>query len=221
MADVAELVRRAEDYPFDPPLESFVFGGDPAELALDGRIPVLAAGSNASPQQLARKFGPHAGAIPVLRALLYDRVVVYSAHFSSYGAVPATLAEAPGSASLVFVTWLDESQLEVMHASEATGRNYDFVELEMTAEVDRVGRIERAFAYLSRAGPLRLRARPVRLAEIPTAACPWPALFQAALLRLLHRRLAADRSYEAFVAELVRDEAYRARATRALAMLDG
>jgi len=55
--------------------------------------PVLAYGSNASVQQLRREFSGFTTFtfIPVIKAKLYNFGVVYSAHFSAYGAVPLTL----------------------------------------------------------------------------------------------------------------------------------
>ena len=54
--------------------------------------PILAAGSNASPQQLLRKFGDAQGlAIPVVHGQIGGYSSVYSAHLTRYGALPATL----------------------------------------------------------------------------------------------------------------------------------
>lgn len=55
---------RAVDYPFDIPTSSFVFHPgtgsavpfEAADVDADGRVAVLAVGSNASPSQLRRKF---------------------------------------------------------------------------------------------------------------------------------------------------------------------
>ncbi len=217
LEQASELVRRAEGYPFDPPLGSWVLRGNEAgRFDLEGRLPLLAIGSNASPSRLREKLGEEPGTLPVLRALLADHVVVYSAHFSRYGSVPATLAAAPGAACYVFVLWPDPRQLERLHESEAVGQNYDFVELPAEIEVEGAGRLRRVHAYVSTAGPLRIGGSPVRLAEVASAGCPWPALYQPSLLRLLHRRLAGELSYEAFLARIVADEAWRAETGRRL-----
>lgn len=213
------ILRQAEGYPFDPPLASYVLGGTIDALDLRGRLPVIAAGANASEARLAEQLGKDGGPLPVLRAVLADYVAVYAAHFTRYGSVPATLAEAPGAFCYLFVLWPDPAQLERLHASKALGRDYDFTALSVSLEVDGVGQLSGAHAYVSRAGPLRLAGRPVRLAEVATAGCPWPALFQPALLRLLHRRLDPGCDYESFLASLAADEAYRARAGAALQRL--
>ena len=121
---------RARGYPYSIPERSFVYRDrgigdfDPALLA--GRTPVLAIGSNQSPQRLVQKFGHDAShVIPVQRARLADFDVVYSAHIASYGAVPAMLQTCAGAAVHVAVTWLDDTQLEIMHASEITAANVE------------------------------------------------------------------------------------------------
>ncbi|MYK59998.1 MAG: hypothetical protein F4027_15885, partial [Rhodospirillaceae bacterium] len=94
-------VERAMGYPYAIPDCSFVFdkagrdkaGWRPAEIGgalTDGRHPVLACGSNRSPDQLARKyFDFEAATIPVQRAWLGDFDVVYAAHITGYGAISA------------------------------------------------------------------------------------------------------------------------------------
>ena len=177
-------------------------------------MPVLAAGSNGAPVQLARKFDGTMGAIPVTRALLADWAVAYSAHFTRYGSLPATLVPCPGAQVWLFVNWLSEAQLQRMHETEALGRNYGYVELEgqdITVEGRRIDR--KIGAYRSLRGPLRHAGRPIRMAEVPTACCMWPALLQRAALRLAHRRLAPELDYGAFVTTLARDEVFRERMT--------
>jgi hypothetical protein len=56
------LILRALDYPYSYPAYDFVLdNGSVTPLqdrkSLEGRIPVLAIGSNRSPEQLLRKFG--------------------------------------------------------------------------------------------------------------------------------------------------------------------
>lgn len=64
---------------------------DAASLLAESQVwtPVLAIGSNAGPEQLARKFPaalfPHGVLIPALRAVLPDFDVVYAPLVSSYG----------------------------------------------------------------------------------------------------------------------------------------
>ena len=66
------------------------------ELLSDNLVPVLAIGSNGSPQQLARKFPaskfPSGVLIPVVRAVLEDFDVVYAPLIAAYGACAGTLS---------------------------------------------------------------------------------------------------------------------------------
>lgn len=210
---------RGADYPFAAPLERYVFSTEseiPA-FAVTGRTPVLALGSNAAPQQLRRKFGDRNGHIPVSRAVLHDHVVVYSAHFTAYGALPATLFPFGGGTTFVAVTWLDQAQLAVMHASESVGVNYDYVELEKVKlqhdgdlHLDAPALIG---AYVSRKGMLLHKEQPIRLAETASSGCPLPALTQPAALRFAYRRLGPaitpELDFAAFMQKIIDDEAFR------------
>lgn len=205
---------RAADYPFATPLERFVFvgQGEAPAFSIEGRLPVLALGSNGSPLQLRRKFADLPGHIPVSRAVLFDHVVVYSAHFARYGAIPATLHRHPGGIAFVALTWLDDRQLARMHESESLGVNYDYVEVEdvrlehdggIVADQLPVG------AYVSRFGPLLHEGKPIRVAETASSGCPLPALTQPAVLRFAHRRIAPELDFDAFMRRLVEDETFR------------
>ena len=98
------LIALATGYPYEFPACSYLFADharhplpDDLLAELTGRIPVIACGSNRAPEQLARKFQdwPLPLRIPVLCAKLAGFDVVYSAHFTRYGAVPATLHPSP------------------------------------------------------------------------------------------------------------------------------
>lgn len=216
----AEAVRRAESYPFDLPFGSFRYR-EGIHQAFDGvdadRHPVLAIGSNGAPSQLASKFGICPEGIPVTRAVLMNRAVVYSAHFAAYGSLPATLARAPGCRSWVFVTWLTDEQMAAMHSSEGIGDRYEFVRLD-ASEVDdeTAGPLPGVGCYVSRAGALAHDGAAIRIAEVPTMGCTLPALTQRAALHWAHRRVAAGMSYETFIARLVSDPSFRRASNVAL-----
>lgn len=201
------IVERAEEYPYDLREEAFVFRDgevhpyDVDELA--NRTPVVAIGSNASPRRLASKFG--AGAVvPVRPAELRHRSVVYAAAITSYGAVPATLTEVPGALALVAVTYLDDTQLERMHASESLDRNYELVDVGRLVVIDGKSVAGSVLAYRSLYGPLRIDGKPVRLAEVPTVGTQLSAAYQSSMLALLHRHFAAHGEiYAAFIGDLV------------------
>lgn len=206
-------VRHAEQYPFDIPDRSYAFTGGSGQALLqitDQRTPVLALGSNASPGRLKEKFGDTEESVFVTSALIYGYVVVYSAHFSHYGSLPATLRVMPGAVTRVFVTWLTDEQLETMHDSESLGVNYDFVTLEGTkVDVDGHGELSEVTVYKSRAGSLTHKGGPVGLAEVPSTNCSLPSLTQPAMLRCVHRRLASDLNYRQFMERIIHDHEYR------------
>ena len=80
---------------------------------LNGRQPVLAVGSNASPKQLDRKFAQSGAAndseafVPIVPGTVDDLDVVYAAWVSSYGAVPATVMRSNGSTAARFHQLVD------------------------------------------------------------------------------------------------------------------
>ncbi|MBT5414376.1 MAG: hypothetical protein HOH66_05100 [Rhodospirillaceae bacterium] len=228
MSDCAEAVRRALAYPYDAPGHCYLHGGgevrplDAAEIAAAtrGRVPILASGSNRAPERLAAKFpalGP-AEAIPVTRCRLHGFDAVYSAHFSRYGAIAATLQASPGTVVELAVTWLAEAQLPAMHTSEARGVNYDYARLSgLRIELADGSALDEAFAYIGRRGCLARDGMAVALAEIPAQGRSLPALAQRAVQALARDRLATGLALESFIAENVRAAETRLARTEALA----
>jgi hypothetical protein len=108
--------------------------------AFEPQTPVIGYGSNASPIQLTSKFidDDFAGipVIPTMKGTInYD--VVFSPHFVSYGAMPATIVPMPGTDAEIWVHWLDDAELAQMNASESAGGLYAFGDL--SAEWDIAG----------------------------------------------------------------------------------
>jgi hypothetical protein len=225
-ADPLDIVAWAKSYPFGHPGESYLFRGGaqvtleaPAE-AVRGRVPVIASGSNAAPAQLARKYRTFArGAwIPVTRAHVADFDSVYNAHITAYGSVPATLFPSPGTVLETFITWLDEHELAVMHATEQPGVNYHFSELrELEVEVEGIGVLDAAFAYVSVAGCLSHDGGPVSLAEVPARARRYPARSQGEMLEAIRDRTAPGAALAPFIRENVENPDLRLERSRALA----
>jgi hypothetical protein len=183
-----ERLRRAAAYPYAIPARSFVQLGAralelPAELDLSGRRPLLAYGSNAAPEALARKLAADPGTpLPLLRAELAGFDAVYSDHLSPYGAVPATLHPSPGTALAVFVSYPTEGQRALLASTEP---NYEERRLTgLSCELETGGALEEADAFLSRHGCLLLDGSPVALSAIPARGRVFPALGQAAAKRL-------------------------------------
>ena len=197
---------------------------------LNERTPVLAYGSNAAPLQLARKFRHISQAvIPVLRADVDDIDVVYSAHISRYGAIPATLTASSGTTLHTFVTWLSDAELAVMHASELgqpkpvpvpgnpVPGNYVFGELQGVAISSDVVLDDRpVYAYLSRFGALGLRERPLALAAVTATRRAFTPLAKMDVLESVRDLLAPAQDVETFILSAIRGDAARQEWSRLL-----
>ncbi|MFJ8192600.1 hypothetical protein ACIQ8D_22995 [Streptomyces sp. NPDC096094] len=158
-------------YPGAWPRESGLLDGDrllpldrPVPEDGDGRVPVLAIGSNASPGQLRHKMAEFGidSPIPMVRTRVTGLDIGVSAHVSRMGYVSASPVGAPGVARELFVLWLDAEQLAVIDASEgvpmASG-NFDRAWLPAPAvrvePLDGDGTVLRgAYAYVNRHGVL-------------------------------------------------------------------
>ncbi|MFG3023440.1 hypothetical protein ACGFZQ_33665 [Streptomyces sp. NPDC048254] len=112
-------------YPGIWPADSGLLDGDrlvPLDRLVhdDGRVPVLAVGSNASPAQLQHKMAESgvSGPIPMVRTRVTGLDVGVSAHVSRLGYVSASPVRSPATVRELFVVWLDRHQLEVIDASE-------------------------------------------------------------------------------------------------------
>jgi hypothetical protein len=219
----AGRIARAKAYPFGHPAESYLFEGGRAvalgdvRAATEGRVPVLASGSNAAPDQLARKYAAHPGTvIPVTRARLKDFDSVFNAHIAAYGSVPATLCPSPGTVLRTFITWLDAAALDVMHATEQPGINYHYASLDgIEVAVEGLGTLDRAFAYISVVGCLVHEDAPVALADVPAEGRCLPARGQEEMLALVRDRTAPGAILDDFIDETVLDAELRlARSAR-------
>jgi hypothetical protein len=148
-------------YPFGRAACSFFLGG--CEDVLPQARPLLAYGANGSPQRLAAKLP--GVAVAALAARLHGWAVVHSRHVSAYGQVPATLVPAAGAVADVHVLLVADADRAALDATEP---NYDLTPLAgLDLEVDRLGRLDRADAYLSKHGPLLVDGAPVALGALP------------------------------------------------------
>ncbi len=217
-----DRIAHAKSYPFPAPDHCFLYeGGDWRPLADDnfdchGRAPVLAAGSNQSPEQIHRKFGDlaDAGAIPAQRARLHDFDVVYAAHLTRYGSVPATFQHSPGTAVTVFLLWLNEAQLARMHETE---RNYTYDHLTgIHIALDAGGSLGEAYAYSAKCGCLNHEGDCVSLFEIAAEGRKFTALRQTDMLGVVRDRLAPGTELDIFVGQHIADRAVQQTRSRAM-----
>jgi hypothetical protein len=200
---MAAILRRALEYPYATPERSYLYRDGTAEelpddLDLGARTPLLAYGANAAPEALAYKLATLPGeAMPVLRAELAGFDVVYSAHVSPYGAVPATLQESPGTNAPVFVVFPSPGQLELLTAYEL---NYDLVALDgVSCRLDDGTMVEELAAYRSIHGCLSLDGSEVALAAVRSAGRSLPELDEPAVLERVRARLEPELTLEEFV----------------------
>ena len=206
-------LERALSYPYAAPAHSYIYREGAAHPARIGsaeradRIPVLACGSNRAPAQLGRKFAGIDGAVvPVERVFLADFDSVYAAHVSGYGAIAATLQHSPGCRVELFVTWLAESLMPRMHATEGRGHFYDFVRLEgLDLESEGGDRLDAAFAYNFRGGCLNLGGAETAVAAVPAEGRRYRALDERAVQEEVRRKIEPRMAFEDFVLEAVRD----------------
>lgn len=204
-----ERLALAKGYPYAFPRRSYLFRNGRQEI-LDrfdptARVPVVAFGSNRSPAQLARKYRgwPEGTSIPVTTAWLEHHDVVYSAHFTTYGALPAMLRPTPGVRVEVAITWLTPAQLTRMHETEGP-HNYHFRALTgVGVTAAGVGEITRAYAYFGRRGAFAPAGQAVGLAAIPAEGRTIPALDQPAILDRARDRLAPDAELDRFLLQTI------------------
>ena len=212
------VLQRAIGYPYDITPASFTFvAGEaaPFDPALTkGLYPVIGYGSNQSPQRLRQKYGADHAPIPVQRGWLADHDVVYSAHFASYGSLPAALRHVEGTTVSVAVNWLDEEQLAVMHGTEWD--HYHYVRLtDITLRLAEGELLRQAYVYLCFSGHMVRDGQPVALSEVAENR-RHGALTQIEALALMRDRLAPGIELAEFVRAHIADGDLRAVRTRAL-----
>jgi hypothetical protein len=196
------VFERALGYPWARPPGSYRLTGEEIELlremtpekqehALgaflpDGgdRVPVLAFGSNASPDTLTRKFAylpeEEDRAVLVLTGRLHDFDVGASPHPAVYGSMPATLFPSPGTAVCATVLSVTPTQFTQLAWSEPS---YRLGRLRTRFECDEVGTgFDEIFAFVSRFGSFCVDGRPIALAAIPADGRTAEALTQEQLL---------------------------------------
>ncbi|MBL4692932.1 MAG: hypothetical protein JKY92_06340 [Magnetovibrio sp.] len=216
-------IQHAKSYPFFIPETSYVLDQDgwrehpghanKDRVSKDHLHGVIASGSNASPDQLEHKFKGHEQLLKypiyVTRGQLHDFESVYSAHFTSYGSVPATLASAIGAITDVFVTWLNDDQLARMHETESIGVNYDYVQMpNIKLRLETGDLLQSAYAYLSKRGSLSQHGKPISL----------KAMSQEQVLRYAKSQVTSTtKSLDDFILALIKSPQTRAKYTRRLA----
>lgn len=215
----SDILKRALGYPYVLPGSSYIVHNDSdhpmlAKHAADhrkGRVPVLAIGSNQSPEQIKRKFkGPDWLPIPCERCWLEDFDTVYSAHITAYGSIAAALHPCPGTRVSLYINWLDEQHLPRMHETELGNENYVYAELTGIRIKTEFGLdMSRAFFYRSNAGAFAPNGQPIPLAEVPAENRRYPAMRQSDVQSHVHQATSSDYGFEDFVLSSVNDATLR------------
>ena len=190
-----------------------------APAGLERRSPIITHGSNAAPEQLARKFKTMDAdvIIPVMRGGLGDFDVVYAAHFTSYGAIPATLEASPGTTAEIAVVYLDDAQLAAMHKTEGLGASYVYGRLgSIFLDVDGLDPLLEAYVYLTLHGAAMLQERPVALSAVNAHHRRFQAQPMPAMLALARDHLAPGHGLDEFILETIDDESLRRERTERL-----
>jgi hypothetical protein len=211
MSEGSEVLERAMRYPYAVPAHPFAQLGhrtlspDEVEIDWDRRTPLLAYGSNGSPEVLARKLALSADPVLVEPTWLHDFDVVYSAHISPYGAVPATLQRSPGTVVRVAILHLTPEQLKLVSATEP---NYVATELEgVRCELSSGARSSELSVYLSRHGCLLADGAEVALVAVLARGRRFAELSEPQVLERLRQQLCPAESIDAFVLGNVTDPA--------------
>ncbi len=210
---------RASGYPYDITPTSFTFiegEATPFDPGLtEGRFPVIGYGSNQSPQRLRQKYGTAHAPIPVQRGQLSDHDVVYSAHFASYGSLPAALRHVEGTSVSVAVNWLDEGQLAVMHGTEWD--HYHYAKLtDISLRLAEGETLSEAYVYLCFSGHTVRDGEPIALAEVAAENRRHDAMSQIEALSLMRDRLSPGAGLADFVGAHITDAELRAARTHQL-----
>lgn len=211
MNERSDVVERALGYPYEAPWHPFVQLGhetlapDELEVDRDERTAMLAYGSNAAPEVLARKLALSDQPVLVVPAWLDDFDVVYSAHISPYGAVPATLQRSPGTRVRVHVVYMTDAQIGLVAATEP---NYESARLDgAVCRLDAGEKIIGPAAYLSRHACLLDAGAEVALAAVAADNRSFVSRSEAEMLERLRALFCPDEELETFVLANVTDPA--------------
>lgn len=199
---------------------------DGASFRLENVCPVIASGSNASPEQLYRKY--HGRTDAPIHTILWEfdnLIPVFSSHFAGYGAISACLWRQGGARGHLFVNLLGEAELARMHETESLGIEFNFVQLEF-AQGRQVGRLNGAplaldfHYYDSIHGPLLdAQGQPVVLSCFAVTQHGLQTANEEQILTAVLRELFPGKTRDRAIADIVQSADIRRTATVALKRL--
>ena len=210
---------RALGYPYSSPRGDYLFRNGNVEnldkeFNLEGRTPVLAVGSSRAPEQLHRKFGNNQ-TIPVTELALNDYDVVYSAHITSYGSVPATLCFSQGATVKLALNWLKPNQLEIMHRTEAVGFNYDYCKLnKLSAQPEIPYENLSVGCYIARRGAICINGKPVALSAVAASNRGFSEMNQTDVIKHVKTLYGNGDELETWLAQMISNPQLREEVTK-------
>ena len=204
-----------------PAAEALAMVGAHRSTPMEKRTALIAYGANRAPERLKEKLADLSGpqsVVPMMRARLTGFDIVFSAHFTAYGAIPATLGYRPGVTVDISVLFVDDQQRDRLDAGEHVGVNYErrsFDALDLL--VDGLGHTPDADAYVSLHGCFDPgEGRALALSAIPAENRDLPAANVIEALNAARQKIAMDVLLDDFIAALAGDDAFRARANQVL-----
>jgi hypothetical protein len=209
VSEGSDVVERAMRYPYAVPAHAFAqlrhqtLSPDEVEIEPGERTLLLAYGSNGSPEVLARKLALSADPVLVEPGWLHDFDVVYSAHISPYGAIPATLQRCLGVVVRVAVLHLTPEQMRLVSATEP---NYEPTRLAgVRCELAGGASETELSVYLSRHGCLLVDGAEVALVAVPARGRRFREMSEPQVLEYVRETVAPGESIDSFVLASVAD----------------
>ena len=148
--------------------------------------------------------------IPAVKAQLHDFDVVYSAHFSPYGSIPATLQYSPDTIVNVFVTFLTHSQVLQMNKTENIGVNYSLGKLSNIKLILEGGSILHDIrAYISLRGCLFINNSNISLEKVSAQRRKFPQMNEIEVLEYVKKSLNQDKDLDLFILENIKNPEVR------------
>lgn len=188
-------------------------GGGAVET-LSSVCAVVASGSNASPEQMTRKFrGVSRHKFISVLCEFRGLVPVYSAHFARYGAIAATLIDYVGASSQLVMSFFQKVELDLMHATESLGVQYDFKSAPSGAlALPSLGNVQ-VYYYASRSPPVKTcEEEAILLSGFDVKKCPLRRATERQLLTRAIAQLFPDQNFIDALTAIVRSNDNRLQA---------
>lgn len=192
--------------------------GDPQQ-PLRRMVPVLVAGSNASPSHLTAKLKGRLAryVVPVVRCTVRDFVSVFSAHFTSYGSIAATIQHLAGAEFDTHMLLLEPRSLEILHETEHLGQHYWFAELMDVSVQSEFGTTwKNCYFYLTINGCLSNEGVCYLVKDLAARGCTWPVRTQSEILHLAQSLTRFKGDLRKLVEKITSDPGFRTMMTSRL-----